>query len=390
MSTRGIDEQLWVTTRWVLVAFIFGVVAIALWAVRDMVLLLLAAAIISVLLTIPVRWLVGRGIPRPVAVVITLIATVIAVVVTFALILPQLLGQFGLLIELIPEAASALQQRIEEMNLPERYPFLQDVDLSRIGNTIVESIINGLNAITSQVFPFFNSLTSTVISVLVVLLASIYFLANPKMHERGLIKLVPIRYRPRAREIISSLDAALRGYLEAQIISMMLIGVGTWAGLMLLGVPLSAALGTLTGLFSFVPNFGPLAALIPILAVTVLNAPDKVIWVIVIFYGIQLIVSQFIGPMLVSQEINLPPILVLVSQVVAGVFFGFLGLLLSVPLAAVFMVLVREIYVKDILGDREDEKVPKTQPASARTGHMPAGVATAEPSGGDPHDPGTG
>jgi len=106
-------------------------------------------------------------------------------------------------------------------------------------------------------------------------------------------------------------------------------------------------------LFSFVPNFGPLIALIPTLAVAILNTPQQLILVLLVFFGIQTIVSQIAAPLMIGNELNMPPALILLSQLFAGIFFGFLGLLLSVPLAIIVIVLVKEVYVHDILGDTD-------------------------------------
>jgi predicted PurR-regulated permease PerM len=119
----------------------------------------------------------------------------------------------------------------------------------------------------------------------------------------------------------------------------------------MIGVPFAGALGIITGLFSFVPNFGPLVSLIPIIAVAIVNTPDKIGLIIVVFYVLQFILGNLITPLLLGQEINLPPAIILLSQIIAGIFFGFLGLLLAVPLAAILVLLIREIYIKDILGD---------------------------------------
>src|SRR5258706_8214105 len=112
---------------------------------------------------------------------------------------------------------------------------------------------------------------------------------------------------------------------------MLLIGSTTGLALAMIGVPLAGALGTITGLFAFVPNFGPLVALLPILAVAIINTPGQVGLVVVVFYVLQFIQSQLITPLLMGQEVNLPPAIILISQIVAGVFFRFFGLLLSVP-----------------------------------------------------------
>ena len=73
---------------------------------------------------------------------------------------------------------------------------------------------------------------------------------------------------------------------------------------------------------------------------------------IVVLYGVSFLQSQILTPLLVQGSIRLPPVLVLLGQIVAGAFFGFLGLVLAVPLTAIVMVLVQEVYIGDVLGDR--------------------------------------
>jgi predicted PurR-regulated permease PerM len=109
-------------------------------------------------------------------------------------------------------------------------------------------------------------------------------------------------------------------------------------------------------LFSFVPNFGPIAALVPALAAGFAQGSDKILLIVLIIYGTSFLQSQIISPIVFKESINLPPVLVLVGQILAAIFFGFLGLMLAVPMTAILLVLVQEVYVKDILGDTSAEE----------------------------------
>lgn len=340
--------------RWVLITLLVVVVSLATWLVRDILMLTLTAVIIAVLLTTPVRFMVRCGIRRPMAVLLTLALVIVLIGAATALLLPGLLDQFRtLVVDYIPGAARQLQTELQPDNLYTRFPFLKGIDLKALTDQISTQFLGGLANVTSQLFPFVGSLASVLLSVLIVLFLALYFIADPDVHQRGLIRLFPLPYRPRAQEILSKLDLVLRKFLQAQIVLMLLIGVSTGVALWVIGMPLAGVLGTITGLFSFVPNFGPLVALVPILAVAIINTPEKIGLIIVVYYVLQFIQSQLVTPLLMGQEVNLPPAVILLSQIVAGIFFGFLGLLLSVPLAAIVLVLVQEIYIKDILGDRQ-------------------------------------
>ena len=364
------------TMRWILLTLAVVLVLVGVWLVRDILLLTVTAIILAVLLTTPIRFFVRRGVPRPLAMILTLVNLVITIVIALVLLLPGLIDQFSQLISSIPKAAQLLSTSLTPENLKAQYPILQQIDpatIQSVSDQINHQILDVLSNLPGQVAPLFSGLASAILSVLIVVFLAMYFVADPDTHERGLIKLVPLPYRRRAYEVLVKLETTLRKFLHAQIILMVLVGIAEGGVLALIGLPLAGALGTITGLLAFIPNFGPLVALIPIIAVAVINTPNQILLVIFVFYIIQFIMGQLIAPILMGREVNLPPAIILLSQIVAGIFFGFLGLLLSVPLAAIAVVLVREIYIKDVLGDVDAEESlgqmigePNVSPESAQ------------------------
>lgn len=354
-------------TRWVLISFLTIVMFFAIWLIRDIVMLILTAIIFAVLLTSPIRFFTRLNIRRPVAVLLTVIIVIGVVALAITVVLPPLLEQISTLVsQTIPSATKQLQEELKPDVLTARYPFLQgllqNVDLQTTFNQISSQVVERVATFSSQIFPFVGSVLSTFLSILIIIFLSLYFIADPKTHSDGMIRLFPKSYRPRANEIMVELFHAIRHYLKAQLVLMLLIGISTGIMLAILGVPLYSALGTITGLFSFVPNFGPIIALIPILAVAIINTPDKILLIVLVFYILQFVQSQIITPLLLGQGVNLPPAVILLSQIIAGIFFGFLGLLLAVPLAAIIVTLIREVYIKDILGDKGESLLAKPPP----------------------------
>jgi predicted PurR-regulated permease PerM len=394
-------------TRWVLTAFSVIIGALALWLSRDILMLTLTAVVTAMLITSPVRLFVRIGLQRPLAIILTLILVIIAFAMAAASLLPGLIDQFRQLVQLLTRALNfntffIFAPRLDETDLGvllrramqpttsytilNSLDFLKNVNLSDLGQQLSQQVITSITSIPSQVFPFVGGIASVLLSLLIVFFMAIYFVADPGTYQRGLISLVPKPYRPRATTVIDKIGDALRRFLQVQIIIMILTGGTTTVALLFMGVPLAGALGTITGLFSFVPNFGPLIALIPILGVVLLNAPAKILVVIAVFYGLQLLINQMIAPLLLGQETDMPPVVIILAQVLAGLFFGFLGLLLSVPLAAIVVVLVREVYIRDILGDREGEEdlarsAGSAAPLQRITGGDPQATVSSQPSG---------
>lgn len=350
------------TTRWVLTAVAVIILLVAAWIVRGILLLTLASVILVVLFTMPIRSLVKRGVNRGLATLLSLVFVVLMVIAIFALALPTLVQQFTVLAtQIVPQGVEALVERWQSGEIVAQYPFLeflQTFDLAPILDQFTGQIAASLGQLGVSVLPVLGGVADTVLSILIVIFLSMYLLANPKMHQEGVIRLFPLWYRHRVREIFARLDLTLRGWLRATVISMAFVAVATGVGMALLGIQQAAALGVLAGILSFVPNFGPIIALIPSIAVAIVQAPENVGWVIVVIYGVSFIQSQLVTPILVAGSIRLPPVLVLLGQIIAGAFLGFLGLMLAVPIAAILMVLVQEVYIKDVLGDHSvDERI---------------------------------
>jgi len=192
-----------------------------------------------------------------------------------------------------------------------------------------------------------------------------YLIAEPDKYIHGIILLTPLWYRDRMREILVRLDKTIRAWLRVTLVSMIFVGTGTALGLAIVGVEQWLALGVLAGAASFIPNFGTIIALVPALAVAIIQVPGSIWIVIIIIVIISFIQAQIIGPILTAESMNLAPVLILVGQIIFGVFFGFLGVMLAVPLTAISVVLVEEIYIKDVLGDslgaEEEEEKPKVE-----------------------------
>jgi predicted PurR-regulated permease PerM len=339
-------------TRWVLVALTVGIVLFALWYVRGILMLTLASIILVTLFTIPARRLMRWGMKRNVAILVSLFLIVGVIMLLFTVSVNSLVDQFTTLAtETVPAGIRALTERWEEGTIQQQFPFLQQIDVGQAIASASDQITTAIGQLGASVLPVIGGVASTLLSFLIIIFLSLYFLADPTAHQEGMIRLFPLWYRDRMRYIIERLDGTLRGWLRATLASMLFVGIATGVLLGLIGIEQAAALGVIAGLLSFVPNFGPIIALIPSIAAAIVQTPDNVLWVIVIIYGVSFIQSQFVAPMLIADSINLPAVLILLGQIVAGAFLGFLGIMLAVPITAIIMVLVQEIYIKDVLGD---------------------------------------
>lgn len=354
----------------VLLGLVAIVVLLAVWQVRGILMLLFAAVMLSALASLPVRFFMGYGVNRGIAIFLSMASGVGIIILLSLLVFPTLITQFAVLFtDIIP---SGINQIIEWWNSGEIYnqaPFLEevlaDVNLEIDGqliNQAIQQISQTVSRVGGSVIPLLGGVASAALSSLIVFFLCIYLIAQPDTYIDGIIALTPINYRSRMREILERIDETVDAWLKVTGVSMLFIGTGTGLGLAIIGVDQWVALGVLAGALSFIPNFGTVAALIPAVAVTIVQAPGSVFFVVFIIVAMSFIQAQIVGPILTAGTMNLPPVLVLIGQIVFGVFFGFLGIMLAVPLTAIVVVLVEEMYVKDFLGDtREDDTATYTE-----------------------------
>jgi len=195
---------------------------------------------------------------------------------------------------------------------------------------------------------------SVILTLVIVVFVGVFLAAQPQVYRRGVLSLVPKRHRFAAADILLDIDRVLRRWLIGQLIDMVFIGVCTFVGLHLLGVPLAFLLALIAALFNFVPNFGIIFSLIPAALLALAVSPVLVLWVIGLYLVIQTFEGQVLQPLVQGRAASIPPALLLITQVLVAFLAGPLGVILATPLMAVTMVLIRRLYVEKTLGGSAD------------------------------------
>ncbi len=188
------------------------------------------------------------------------------------------------------------------------------------------------------------------VSSLVILIATALFLAaSPSLYRDGLVRLLPLHWRARGREVLDDMGEALKLWFIGQLLDMAVVTVLTGVGLYVLGVKLAGTLALLAGLLNFVPYIGALAGSLPALLIASSQGPSLALYTAILITAVQLVEGNVIAPLIQKRTVDLPPAVTILSQTVLGSLFGLLGIILATPLAAAGMTFVKKVYVESTL-----------------------------------------
>jgi predicted PurR-regulated permease PerM len=204
------------------------------------------------------------------------------------------------------------------------------------------------------IFPVISSTFEALAGLLIIIFVAIYIGISPDTYRRGIVHLIPHSRRPEMEEVLDDVGETLRGWLTARLIAMVVIGVVTGAALALLGIRGALALGIIAGLMELIPFYGPVIASIPALGIALLESPQKAIYVAILYIVIQQFEGNILTPLLLKRRLEVPPVLTIVAVSAFGIVFGVLGMLAAEPLVAAALLVVRKLYVRDVIGDKVD------------------------------------
>ena len=324
----------------------FFISLFVLWQIRQLLLLIFTAVVIATSLNILVKKFCRMGLKRGYGVALAILLLAGVVLLFFQLVVPPFVSQFQQLAALVPLAIERLSDWLDILsnNLdPDLIAYLPDTaEITEQIQPLIEQFLGGgLN--------FFYSSLGTLLSSLLLLALSLMLLADPTSYRLAFMRLFPAFYRRRVDRILVLCDRSLRGWLVGIIFNMSLITILSFISLLILRIPLALAQAVLAGALTFIPNIGPTLSVLPPIAIALLSDPWKAIAVLIFYAIVQQLESNILTPLIMSQKVSLLPAITLLSQIFFATFFGFLGLLIALPLTVVGQVWVKEVLIKDIL-----------------------------------------
>ena len=328
--------------------------AFALWLLAPVLTPFIVAAVLAYALTPLVDRLdalaAGR-VPRLLAVLLVELLFILAAIGLVLLLVPVLVREWPLLREQVPQLLERLNASVQPLLLFLGIDFSLDLDslkpaLMKYLNANMEEALGSLLASLK----IGGSVALTVLGNLILIpVALFYLLLDWKALVQRVLELVPRRLRGSYDSFMTEADGVLGQYLHGQLLVMLILAVYYSAALSLFGLDLALPIGIFTGLAIFVPYVGfglglVLAVLAGLLEFTGAEGPTRVALMVAVVYGLgQLFESLYLTPRLLGERIGLHPLAVIFALLAFGQLFGFVGILVALPVSAVLLVAARRL-----------------------------------------------
>lgn len=317
--------------RTLVVAAAIGL-AVILWRLTDLILLLLASALVAFIFYKFTALLQRKlRIPFAPALALAVILPSLFLIFVFVAFGSLMADQFAILFAQLPDAIAFAQEWLKTSSLG------QEIS-ARASSFMPEGsrIVAVLQAVVS-------SLGTVATSLVVVLVAGIYLAAQPRLYGEGVLHLIPPHARHKTLETVKAVSSAISSWLKAQGVSMIFVGVFTGVALSIVGIPAAPALGLVAGICEFVPYLGTIMVAIPAIIIGFSISPETGMWTALAIIVVQQVQGNLISPMLQSRMAELPPALTIFSLIASGVILGPMGVILAVPLTVVAQTLVKQL-----------------------------------------------
>jgi predicted PurR-regulated permease PerM len=326
----------------ILLAFALVIGAMIFRALSSLILVLLIVVIIATPLSAFADFMARWYCPRALGAVLGLLLGLGAIAGLVALIVPVFTREVNDFVHSLPTIGDSLERRLG------RVTGSSPAHITAQVQHFVNSYTHDPSKLLGPVASIGAGVAAGVAAIIVVLLTSLYTAIHPDPLVSGLIRLFPIPRRPHVRHILMRLRTAYLAWLRGLFVGMVALGTLTYLGLLLVGLNFAAFFAVFSAVAMIVPYFGALASSIPPILYALTISPQKAVLVAIIYLLAHQVEGNLIQPLVVARTVKLHPAVVAIGVVAVQQLFGFIGLLVAVPIIATIAILIDELWVKPI------------------------------------------
>ncbi|MEJ7767471.1 MAG: AI-2E family transporter [Chitinophagaceae bacterium] len=310
------------------------VVLLLVKATFDVLLLILAASLIGVFFK-GISGLLHRktGWKTKITLPVSNFGVLVIIVLLFWLVGSKVESQSDYLIKILPQTVENAKQYLNQ---------------SSLGKKILQKVSSPQAQEGAQQFAqsFFKTTFGVFGDIYVVLFLGIFFTVGASAYKQGMIAMIPQGGEKKASDVLDKIAENLKKWMKGQFFAMFVVFVLTATGLAIIGIPLWLVLALIAGMLNFIPNFGPLIAMVPAILVALMESPTKAALVAGVYIFVQVAESNFVTPLVQKKLLNTPPAMIIIAQLLMATLTGGWGIILAIPFLVVVMTLVQELYIK--------------------------------------------
>ena len=318
------------------ILLILAVAAMFLYLL-DIVFIILTAIVIASAIEPAIKWLTRRSMPRVLATVLIYVALIVALVALFYLIVPTFINDLARFMALLPKKISALNLKTKGIG-SDFFSWQSAVQGLSKSETLAQAVQNLTTTFSTASASILDTLTTVfggVVSFLLIFVLSFYFAVREGAIEEFLRLITPLKHEAYVVGLWRRTQHKIGRWIQGQFILALMIGILVYIGLRILNVQNAFFLAIVSTVFEIVPVFGPIIGSVPGVLVGFIQGGFTFGAIVALMYLIvQQIESNVIYPLVVRKVLDVPPLVVMIALIIGARLGGFLGILLSVPLAA--------------------------------------------------------
>lgn len=333
------------TTRRVILATLVVLLVVAgfllLYRFRTIVLIVFASLVVSMAMAPAVNWLHRHRLPRSVSVIVIYLVLLVLLIGFIVLLVPPIVEQLNATVPKLESYYLNLKAAlVSSPLLVVRQIAAQMPAQINLMPTLAAPATDGALDAVGQVLNATGAILNGLFTLTALLLIGFYWTLEGEHALRTLLLPLPGDQRESAHDILKEIETRVGGYVRGQGFLALVVGAAALVVYLVIGLPAALAVALLAGLFELIPVLGPTLGAIPAVLVAFAYDPSKVIWVIVATALIQLVENNLLAPRVMHKTVGVNPVVTLLAIVAFGALFGFAGLLLAIPMAAVIQVIL--------------------------------------------------
>ncbi|MSR70557.1 AI-2E family transporter [Candidatus Kaiserbacteria bacterium] len=349
---KGRDISVHITSGSIIKTLLFLGLAALLWVLRDILLIVVTAVVIASAIEPAIQFFVRRRVNRILGVILMYLLVSGVFLSVLLIFVPPLLGDAANFLSRLPETLSGFNISDATHGLLPWGDIGQQISSADLLRNISTTLADTTGGVFTTVSAFFGGLTSFIL----IIVFSFYFSVQETGVDDFLRVVTPIKEQAYVLHLWKRSQDKIGKWMQGQMVLGLIVGVLLYLGLVILGIPNALLLAVIAGLFELIPVFGQILAAIPALAIAF---SDGGVTALLLVAGLYLVVQQFeahlIYPVVVKKVVGVPPLLVILALIVGAKLAGFLGILLSVPIAAAIQEFVADVDRRKTQALKNDE-----------------------------------